>query len=92
MRWTVNRSFERMRSGGQPSGADGSATKIMWGRIDQELASLAVDLLGMSGTIGRWADNLASSRQASIAGGTTEINLNIVAEHGLGLPKEPHVC
>ncbi|MFI5045085.1 MAG: acyl-CoA dehydrogenase family protein [Acidimicrobiales bacterium] len=90
MRWSVNRSFAALRAGGQPGGADGSMTKLMWGRIDQSLASLAVDLLGPSALSGRWAWNLASSRQATIAGGTTEINLNIVAEHGLGLPREPN--
>ena len=90
MRWSVNRSFAALRSGGQPGGADGSMTKLMWGRIDQSLASLAVDVIGPSALGGRWAWNLASSRQATIAGGTTEINLNIVAEHGLGLPREPN--
>ena len=35
----------------------------------------------------RWAENLLAVRQASIAGGTTEINKNIVGEHVLGLPR-----
>ena len=34
-----------------------------------------------------WAENLLAVRQASIAGGTTEINKNIVGEHVLGLPR-----
>ncbi len=34
-----------------------------------------------------WGDNLLGVRQASIAGGTTEINKNIVGEHVLGLPR-----
>jgi alkylation response protein AidB-like acyl-CoA dehydrogenase len=61
----------------------------MWARIDQELGELAVTLMGLDALSGRWARNLTSSRSASIAGGTTEINRNIVAEHGLGLPREP---
>ncbi len=88
MRWMTERSFEQMRRG-EPTGSTGSLTKLAWGRVEQRMASLAVDLLGMAGLSGRWATNLASSRQMSIAGGTTEINLNIVAEHGLGLPREP---
>ncbi len=89
MRWMTNRSFAQMRQG-QPSGASGSLTKLAWARADQRLASLAVDLLGAEGMLdGPWPTNLASSRQTSIAGGTTEINLNIVGEHGLGLPREP---
>ena len=38
---------------------------------------------------GPWTYNLAAARQTTIAGGTTEINLNIIAELGLGLPREP---
>jgi alkylation response protein AidB-like acyl-CoA dehydrogenase len=66
----------------------GSLTKLAWARTDQALAELAVDILGLDGLCGSWAGNLASSRQTSIAGGTTEINKSIVAEHGLGLPRE----
>ncbi len=88
MRWMTNRSLARMRSG-RPTGADGSMTKLAWGRAEQRLSELAVDLLGMRGTTGEWATNLAASRQSTIAGGTSEINLNIVGEMGLGLPREP---
>ena len=88
MRWMTNRSLARMRSG-QPTGADGSMTKLAWGRAEQKLSALALDVLGMGATTDEWATNLAASRQATIAGGTTEINLNIVAEMGLGLPREP---
>jgi alkylation response protein AidB-like acyl-CoA dehydrogenase len=88
MRMMTEHSFAQVRQGVQPSGALGSLTKLMWGRTDQRLAELAVDLLGMEATTtGRWATNLASSRQSTIAGGTTEINKNVVAEHGLGLPR-----
>ena len=66
----------------------GSIAKLMWSGIEQELAELAVDLLGLEALQGPWARNLAASRQTSIAGGTTEINRNIVAEHGLGLPRQ----
>ncbi len=89
MRWTTTRDLEAVGRGAAPSAAGGSATKLMWARIDQELAELAVRLMGLDGLCGRWARNLMSSRSASIAGGTTEINRNIVAEHGLGLPREP---
>ena len=90
MRWMTNRSLARMRSG-QPTGADGSMTKLAWGRAEQKLSALALDVLGMGATADWWATNLAASRQTTIAGGTTEINLNIVAEMGLGLPREPRV-
>jgi alkylation response protein AidB-like acyl-CoA dehydrogenase len=88
MRWMVERSFAQMRAG-QPTGTSGSLTKLAWARADQKLARLALDLLGIGGLSGPWATNLEQSPQVSIAGGTTEINLSIVAEHGLGLPREP---
>lgn len=91
MRWMTDRALTQQKQG-QPAGATGSLAKLAWGRADQKLAALAVDLVGASAMVeGRWSTNLSSARQTSIAGGTTEINLNIVAEHGLGLPREPSV-
>jgi len=87
MRWSTTRELEAVGRGGQPSPGAGSLTKLMWSQIDQDLAELAVDVLGLEGLTGRWARVLAASRQASIAGGTTEINRNIVAEQALGLPR-----
>jgi alkylation response protein AidB-like acyl-CoA dehydrogenase len=83
MRWMTDRAL----AGGEPSSTSGSLTKLAWARADQALAELAVSLLGPAGLDGPWASNLTNSRQTSIAGGTTEINKNIVAEHGLGLPR-----
>jgi alkylation response protein AidB-like acyl-CoA dehydrogenase len=68
-----------------PDGTAGSLAKLAWSRADQALAELATDLLGLGSLSGEWAYNLASSRSTSIAGGTSEINRNIVAEQGLGL-------
>ena len=88
MRWMTNRSLEQERNG-QPSGMAGSMAKLAWGRTEQKLADLAMDLLGEAATLGSWAYNLTAARQTTIAGGTTEINLNILGEMGLGLPREP---
>ena len=88
MRWMTTRSLAQERQG-QPSGTAGSLAKLAWGRIEQRLAELAIDLLGPSALTGGWAYNLAAARQTTIAGGTTEINLNILGEMGLGLPREP---
>ncbi len=87
MRWTTTRELEAVGRGRQPSPTMGSIAKLMWSLTEQTLAELAVDLLGLEALSGSWAKNLASSRQATIAGGTTEINRNILAEHGLGLPR-----
>ena len=73
--------------GGRAPGAEGSVIKLAWSLTDQRLANTAVDVLGdVNGTAG---NALLSSRSLSIAGGTTEVNKNIVAERVLGLPREP---
>jgi hypothetical protein len=87
MRWTTTRELQAVGQGRQPSPTMGSIAKLMWSLTEQTLAELAIDLLGLEALSGPWAKNLASSRQSTIAGGTTEINRNILAEHGLGLPR-----
>jgi alkylation response protein AidB-like acyl-CoA dehydrogenase len=87
MRWTTTRELQAIGLGRQPSPTMGSIAKLMWSLTEQTLAELAIDLLGLEALSGPWAKNLASSRQSTIAGGTTEINRNILGEHGLGLPR-----
>ena len=68
-------------------GAGGSLAKLLWANCEQSLASLAVDLIGLDALGDHWAANLLMARQCSIAGGTSEINHNIIGEHVLGLPR-----
>jgi alkylation response protein AidB-like acyl-CoA dehydrogenase len=86
MRYLTERSLSDLSAA---AGAGGSLAKLSWAHCDQELANVAVDLIGLDalGADDYWADNLLAVRQASIAGGTTEINKNIVGEHVLGLPR-----
>jgi alkylation response protein AidB-like acyl-CoA dehydrogenase len=80
---------ERSLADPAAAGAGGSLAKLAWAACDQELADVAVDLIGLDALRAEddWGDNLLAVRQASIAGGTTEINKNIVGEHVLGLPR-----
>ena len=78
---------ERSLADPSAAGAEGSLAKLAWAHCDQELANVAVDLIGPEALGDRWGENLLAVRQASIAGGTTEINRSIVAEHVLGLPR-----
>ena len=74
---------------GRPPGAEGSVIKLAWARSEQAVAMTAVDVLGMQALDGPWGAGLLGSRSLSIAGGTTEVNKNIIGERVLGLPREP---
>jgi 3-oxochol-4-en-24-oyl-CoA dehydrogenase len=55
------------------------------------LASFGVDAaIGDTGELpGEWAQYLLASRATTIYGGTSEVQLNIIAERLLGLPRDP---
>ncbi len=74
---------------GKAPGAEGSVIKLAWSQGEQALAVTALDVLGLAALDGTWGTGLLSSRSLSIAGGTTEVNKNIVSERVLGLPREP---
>ncbi len=97
---------ERLRqqlAAGQP-GPEGSGAKLVFARLNQEIADFQVELLGAEGLrYGDWtmrrpdgADfygrdagyRFLRSKGNSIEGGTSEILRNIVAERVLGLPPE----
>ncbi|WP_376772680.1 acyl-CoA dehydrogenase family protein [Streptomyces zagrosensis] len=89
---------------GQP-GPEGSAMKLAFARLHQEVSGLEVELLGDEGlTYDDWTMRRPelvdfTGREAgyrylrakgnSIEGGTSEVLLNIIAERVLGLPPEP---
>lgn len=74
---------------GQPPGPESSLIKLVWGGVTQDLGIAAVGTLGLGALAGEWGHQLLQSRSATIAGGTTEVNKNVVAERVLGLPREP---
>ncbi len=74
---------------GRPPGPEGSAIKLAWSQSSQAVSLTAVDVLGLGALSGPWASGLLASRSLSIAGGTTEVNKNIIGERVLGLPREP---
>ncbi|MET7762707.1 acyl-CoA dehydrogenase family protein [Streptomyces sp. NPDC005355] len=89
---------------GQP-GPEGSAMKLAFARLNQQLSALEVELLGEEGLLyddwtlrrpelvdftGREAGyRYLRAKGNSIEGGTSEVLLNIIAERVLGLPPEP---
>src|SRR6266566_2974032 len=100
---------ERLRqqlAAGQP-GPEGSAAKLVFARLNQEISEFEVELSGEDGL--RYDDwtmrrpeganfygrdpgyRYLRARGNSIEGGTSEILRNIIAERVLGLPSEPRV-
>ncbi|MFE9320976.1 acyl-CoA dehydrogenase family protein [Nocardia sp. NPDC052278] len=63
-----------------------SLAKTVWGELGQDLATLGFDVLGPHAADGKWAKMRLAARALTIAGGTTQINRNITATRGLGLP------
>jgi alkylation response protein AidB-like acyl-CoA dehydrogenase len=93
--FTNLRSAAKRRAGERP-GPEGSITKLFASEHTQRLQELAVDLEGPGGQAwdpeDRWRANTAWSflrvRAKTIAGGTSEIQRNVLGERVLGLPRE----
>jgi alkylation response protein AidB-like acyl-CoA dehydrogenase len=71
-------------------------SKLLSMRTGQGYAEFAVSSFGIDGAIweedslpGKWAEFLLASRATTIYGGTSEVQLNIIAERLLGLPRDP---
>lgn len=71
-------------------------SKLLSMRTGQGYAEFAVSSFGIDGAVGesnspagRWAEFLLASRATTIYGGTSEVQLNIIAERLLGLPRDP---
>jgi len=74
-------------------GPEGSLTKIFFSDIRQRMYKLAMEILGadalvLTGMADGWTRSYLRSYAATLGGGTSEIQRNIVAERILGLPKD----
>ena len=89
----------RMLSNSDHSKIDGAALtyKIQWATWRRNLGELGMDVLGQAGEIaegdgyawGLLPNLFLFSRSDTIYGGANQIQRNIIAERGLGLPREP---
>jgi alkylation response protein AidB-like acyl-CoA dehydrogenase len=83
---------------GAPPGPEGSAGKLTLTELQLKMSRFAYELLGPYAALletspyrvgrGQWATRVMEARGLSIAGGTTEIQKNILAVRALRLPRQ----
>jgi alkylation response protein AidB-like acyl-CoA dehydrogenase len=89
-------TITRLARGEEP-GPESSLKKEFWTHYAQDLHETMIAAQGMVGQLapddpraidrGRWQQSFLYSRSWSISGGTSEIQLNIIAQRMLGLPR-----
>ena len=97
-RWNVARA-QAARKQGRPPGPEGSLAKLSASNIARSGARVHAQMTGAHALLtgpdspaeGVIAEIIVSVPAQSIAGGTDEIQHNIIGERVLGLPKEPSV-
>jgi len=79
--------------GADPSGSEAAVRKLLGVQHDQRVQELGLQLAGAASTLaggpGSWVQSFLFNRCLTIAGGTTDIQKNVIAERLLGLPRDP---
>jgi alkylation response protein AidB-like acyl-CoA dehydrogenase len=96
MRLMNCRTLTRLERGEEP-GPESSLVKLFWASLTQRLHQLGLELEGPHAQLvagsphaledGRWQQAFLWSRVGAIAGGTSEVQANIIAQRILGLPR-----
>lgn len=91
----VARYAEREQAGAVP-GVEGSIGKLVWTQNLKRIGDAAASFLGPKiladtgeANTYAWTEHLLGAPGYRIAGGSDEIQRNIIGERGLGLPREP---
>ncbi|MCU1450480.1 MAG: acyl-CoA dehydrogenase protein [Acidimicrobiales bacterium] len=72
---------------GRAAGPETSLAKLVWSECESHIAEVAGQVLGPAANTGPWGRDRVYVRALSIAGGTTQVNKNIVAQRVMGLPR-----
>ncbi len=89
----THRSTLQALAGTDP-GSAASLRKLLGAEHEQRVQELGVSMLGaegatMDGSAARWTGGFLTTRCLTIAGGTSEVQRNVIAERLLGLPRDP---
>jgi len=79
---------------GVDPGPESSVRKLLGVEHEQRTQELGLALLGphgatTEGDAARWTYGFLANRCLTIAGGTSEVQRNVIAERLLGLPRDP---
>ena len=85
-----------MQAKGMIQNHEASMTKLFASELNQRIARTGMKVLGLYGQLygadapmkGRYESSYMTSLASTIAGGTSEIQRNIIAQRGLGLPRD----
>jgi alkylation response protein AidB-like acyl-CoA dehydrogenase len=80
--------------GADPSGSEAAVRKLLGVQHDQHVQEVGMNLAGLAaqsseGEAAAWSASFLFNRCLTIAGGTSDIQRNVIAERLLGLPRDP---
>jgi alkylation response protein AidB-like acyl-CoA dehydrogenase len=81
-------------AGADPSGSEAAVRKLLGVEHDQAVQEVGLELAGGEGAVSDgdaapWVYQFLFNRCLTIAGGTSEVQRNIIGERVLGLPRDP---
>jgi alkylation response protein AidB-like acyl-CoA dehydrogenase len=81
-------------AGADPSGSEAAVRKLLGVQQDQRVQEVGMEIMGAEaaatdGEAGPWSGAFLFNRCLTIAGGTSDVQRNVIAERLLGLPRDP---